>query len=138
MWKSKLSVMAVEDFMLGEVFTKAVLILSVALASNAVVSTPAAGQVKGAVGVCISWGASPDHVEDAVVVVPSGNPVLDAAVPGSIRQLNWPRPTNPAGVNVWVGIWMSVDGAPLPTGAKVTCEKADDLFARSQRPTRTT
>lgn len=101
-------------------------------------AAPATAQVKGAVGVCVRWGASPDHVEDAVVVVPSGNPVLDAAVPDAVRQMQWPRPAKRAGINAWVGIWMSVDGAPLPTGVKVSCEKADELLARSKRPQLTT
>lgn len=102
------------------------------------IASPAASQVKSAVGVCVRWGASPDHVEDAVVVVPSGNPVLDAAMPDSIRQLKWPMPSNPGQAHDWVGIWMSVEGAPIPPGPLPICEEADELLARSQRPIRAT
>lgn len=102
------------------------------------VAAPALAGVKAAVGVCVRWGPSPDHVQDAVVVVPSGNPVLDAAVPDSIRQMQWKAPKAAAGARGWVGIWMSVDGAPIPPGPLPSCDKADDILARSQRPTHAT
>jgi len=111
-------------------------IIAVGLAFAA--ASPALAEVKGAVGVCIRWGASPDHVQDAVVVVPSGNPVLDAALPDSIRQMQWRAPKPPAKAHDWVGVWMLVDGAPIPTGPLPGCDKAADLLARYRQPTHAT
>jgi hypothetical protein len=106
----------------------------VSLALGAV--APAAAQVRTAVGVCLHWGASPDHVEDVVIVVPSGNPVLDAALPDSIRQMQWRAPNGPGKRHEWLGVWMSVDGAPVPPGPPPSCAKADDLIGRPQLDTR--
>lgn len=102
------------------------------------VATPAAAQVRATVGVCLRWGASPDHVEDVVIVVPSGNPVLDAALPDSIRQMQWPAPKSPAKRRAWLGVWMSVDGAPVPPGPPPSCARADKLLRHPELDTRPT
>lgn len=110
------------------------------IAAGLILSTasPVRAEVRSAVGVCVRWGASTDHVQDVVIVAPSGNPVLDAALPDSIRQMQWPAPKPPARARDWLGLWMSVDGAPVPTGPLPSCKKADDLLARSRRPTHAT
>lgn len=114
-------------------------LISIAVATLALgVAAPAAAQVRATVGVCLRWGASPDHVEDVVIVVPSGNPVLDAALPDSIRQMQWRAPTNPAKRRDWLGVWMSVDGAPVPPGLPPSCAKADELLGHPQLDTRPT
>ncbi len=114
-------------------------LISIALASLALgVATPAAALVRTTVGVCLRWGASPDHVEDVVVVVPSGNPVLDAALPDSVRQMQWPAPKSPAKRWDWLGVWMSVDGAPVPPGPPPSCARADKLLRHPDLDTRPT
>lgn len=104
----------------------------------AVVPAPAIAGVRSTVGVCLRWGVSADHVEDVVIVVPSGNPVLDAALPDSIRQMQWKPPENPARRHDWLGVWMPVEGAPVPPGRPPSCRDADRLLARSRHPTRPT
>ena len=99
------------------------------LASLTLLSASAAGaqppatqeeddSLRGTVGVCIRWGADPNHVADAVVVVPSGNPTLDDAIPNTIRAMTWERPAHDYH-GEWVGITMAVSGGtskiPLPT-----------------------
>lgn len=114
-------------------------LISIALASLALgVATPAAAEVRTTVGVCLRWGASRDHVEDVVVVVPSGNPVLDAALPDSVRQMQWPAPKSRAKRRDWLGVWMSVDGAPVPPGPPPSCARADQLLGHPEFDTRPT
>ena len=109
------------------------LMIGLALALAVAGPAPAAAPVvKGAVGVCLRWGASRDHVRDVVIVHPSGNPVLDAALPDSIRQMQWARPTDPKAANGWNGVWMSVDGAPLPSAPSPDCKDAERLLPRPQ------
>lgn len=103
---------------------------AVLLAGGAAAAEPT--PIQGAVGVCMRWGPDPDHVVDVVVVHPSGNPVLDAAIPDTIRQLVWPRSMKPKEEGAWVGIWMSVDGAEMPQGPLPTCETADSLLPNPQ------
>jgi hypothetical protein len=69
--------------------------------------------LRGTAGVCVRWGRDPKHVEDAVVVVSSGNPTLDAALPATIRNMVWDRPTSPDYKGGWIGIVMAVAGAPV-------------------------
>ena len=75
--------------------------------------------VRGSVGVCIRWGSDPHHVADAIVVVGSGNPTLDRAVPDTIKNMEWERPNSPTYHGEWIGIVMAVDGSapnlPLPS-----------------------
>ncbi len=108
----------------------ATLLTAALLATTAGAAEPArpATPIQGAVGVCMRWGGDPEHVADVVVVHPSGNPILDAAIPDTIRQMVWPRTTKPQDEGAWVGIWMSVDGADLPQGPLPTCETADSLL----------
>ena len=106
-----------------------------AVATAATVGAAVAAEatpIQGAVGVCMRWGADPEHVVDVVVVHPSGNPVLDAAIPDTIRQMVWPRTMKPKEEGAWVGIWMTVDGADMPQGPLPTCETADSLLPNPQ------
>jgi hypothetical protein len=74
--------------------------------------------LRGTVGVCIRWGGDPKHVADAVVVVPSGNPVLDRAIPDTVRAMTWDKPDGDYH-GQWIGITLQVAGGsgdmPLPT-----------------------
>lgn len=103
-----------------------------ALMSAAVwfVTTPAVAQganqaagsdLRGTAGVCVRWDG-PTHVADAVVVVSSGNPTLDRALPDTIRNMAWQAP-DPPYHGEWVGITMAVAGAqasmPLPSCASL-------------------
>lgn len=110
--------------------TRAMIIV---LATALAVPAPAP---KGLVGVCLRWGASPDHAQEVVVVRPSGNPVLDAALPDSVRQMRWPRPADLKTADAWLGVWMSVDGAPVPPGPPPACDRADQLLPKPQLDTR--
>jgi hypothetical protein len=69
-----------------------------------------APEVRGTAGVCIRWADDPDHVADAVVVVPSGNDALDQALPASVKTMRWPRPTGDKGE--WMGITIAVGEGP--------------------------
>lgn len=66
--------------------------------------------LRGTAGVCVRWDSA-THVADAVVVVSSGNPTLDRALPDTIRSMAWPAP-DPPYHGEWVGITMAVAGAP--------------------------
>lgn len=82
--------------------------------------TPQAGpSLKGTVGVCVRWGADDHHVEEAVVVKPSGNAILDATIPDTLRALTWARP--PGDTGAWTPLNVSVDGAP-PAQEMPSCE----------------
>jgi hypothetical protein len=74
--------------------------------------------LKGKAGVCVRWGIDSKHVEEAVVVVSSGNPVLDQALPHTLTSMEWPSPASPPYKGEWVGIVIGVAGAdssgPLP------------------------
>jgi len=105
----------------------------VGLASALAVPAPAP---KGLVGVCLRWGGSPDHVQDVVVVRPSGNPVLDGALPDSVRQMQWRRPAGLKAAGAWLGVWMSIDGTPVPSGPPPGCDAADRLLPKPQLDTR--
>lgn len=105
-------------------------ILILGLAAALASAAPAAARAPAAaVGVCLRWGPADDHVQDVVIVSPSGNPVLDAALPDAIRQMVWRRPAHPALARDWVGVWMSVDGAPLRPSAPPSCADADRRLA---------
>ncbi|HEY0414479.1 MAG TPA: hypothetical protein VGD66_15195 [Allosphingosinicella sp.] len=68
--------------------------------------------LRGTAGVCVRWGADPKHAAEAVVVVSSGNPTLDRALPPTILNMEWERPASPAYQGEWIGILMAVAGAP--------------------------
>ncbi len=109
------------------------LVIGLALGLAVAGAAPAAAPtVKGAVGVCLRWGASRDQVRDVVIVHPSGNPVLDGALPDAIRQMRWTRPTDPKAAAGWTGVWMPVDGASPPPGPPPDCRNADRLLPRPQ------
>ena len=96
------------------------MIVSILLVAIALpVPTPVADAgLRGSVGVCIRWGIDPNHIADAVVVVGSGNPTLDQAVPATIKNMEWQRPSSTPYKGEWVGIVMAVDenlpNQPLP------------------------
>lgn len=94
--------------------------------------------IKGAVGVCMRFGPDPGRAVDVVVVHSSGNPLLDAGIPDTIRQLSWPVTMKPKEEGAWVGIWMTVDGADMPQGPLPNCETADSLLPHPQMQTHPT
>ncbi|KQY95871.1 hypothetical protein ASD21_05005 [Caulobacter sp. Root1455] len=89
---------------------------------------PQPDPLKGTVGVCIRWGEDPDHVQEAVVVVSSGNPILDQVTPDTVRNMAWPRPTESSYAGGWVGVNLAVAGdtsvRPLPSCASLKQPKA--------------
>lgn len=94
--------------------------------------------IQGAVGVCLRFGPDPGRAVDVVVVHPSGNPVLDANIPDTIRQLSWPVTMKPKEEGAWVGVWMTVDGADMPQGPLPDCATADSLLPNPQMQSRPT
>jgi hypothetical protein len=102
-------------------------LLGAALLLAAGTPAPAAADddadLRGTAGVCIRWGADPHRVEEAVVVVSSGNPTLDAALPPTILNMPWERPASPGYRGEWIGIVMAVAGAP----ANIPLPKCDTL-----------
>lgn len=87
-------------------------------------TAPSEPSLKGTVGVCVRWGDDPDHVAEAVVVVSSGNPILDDATPRSVRGMEWPRPTGNSYNGGWIGVNMSFEedtpeNWPLPNCASL-------------------
>lgn len=60
------------------------------------------------VGVCVRWGVDDRHIEDAVVVEPSGDVALDRSIPGSLRAMPWARPAGDQGQ--WVGVSIALNG----------------------------
>jgi uncharacterized NAD(P)/FAD-binding protein YdhS len=66
--------------------------------------------LSGTAGLCIRWDG-PEHISDAIVVVSSGNPALDEAVPSLIRARRWQRP-DPYN-HGWVGIAFTAQSKPL-------------------------
>lgn len=81
------------------------------LASGAVQAKPtdlAKRSAANSVGVCVRWGVDDRHIEDAVVVEPSGDIALDKSIPGSLRAMNWARPDGDQGQ--WVGVSIALNG----------------------------
>lgn len=82
------------------------------------------------VGVCVRWGVDDRHIEDAVVVEPSGDVQLDRSIPASLRAMAWARPAGDQGQ--WVGVSIALNGgnaeglrpdcAGLPTQSKADGE----------------
>ena len=81
--------------------------------------------LRGTVGMCIRWDG-PAHIGDAVVVVSSGNPTLDAAMPATVKAMEWKRP-NPPYSGSWIGITFAVaegtTNMPLPDCTKYPLPK---------------
>ncbi len=107
------------------------LVIRLALFAAMVTALPAAAQpafqeeqvsFKGTVGVCVRWGFDPHHVVDAVVVVSSGNPQLDQAVPDTVREMRWEKPTDDYH-GEWMGITMQVAGSDMTLPAPECDEK---------------
>lgn len=95
---------------------------------------PRATATRGAPGVCIRWNRpNSSRVAEAEVVRSSGNRELDARVARSIPQMDWP-----VGVDdyrgQWVGIWMSVGGAPIPTDLPDCSALRDRSWAPAPAP----
>ena len=74
-------------------------------------AAPAAAEAsgQGVVGVCVRWGDDAHHLADAVVVDPSGNNLLDNAIPNTLRSMAWDKPADYDGA--WLGLSIGVDGA---------------------------
>ncbi|MDB5421430.1 MAG: hypothetical protein JWR59_1377 [Brevundimonas sp.] len=82
--------------------------------------TPApAPRLVGVVGICVRWEADPLHVAEVVVVRPSGNPTLDAAMAPTAKATNWPKVAGDTGG--WTGRWVSMGGVPIPPGPQPDC-----------------
>lgn len=75
--------------------------------------------LQGVVGVCVRWGASSSHLSDVVVVKPSGNALLDAAIPETLKGLDWPSPQGDTGG--WTALSVGVGGVE-PTGEAPSCD----------------
>jgi hypothetical protein len=91
------------------------------LASGAVQAKPtdlAKRSAASSVGVCVRWGADDLHIEDAVVVEPSGDVALDKSIPGSLRAMNWARPDGDQGH--WVGVSIALNGGSA-SGLRPDC-----------------
>jgi hypothetical protein len=71
---------------------------------------PAKSDFYGVIGLCVRWRSDPQHVADAVVVVPSASPVLNQGTPQTIKGMSWSEPSNYDGR--WVGVNLSIGGAP--------------------------
>jgi hypothetical protein len=65
----------------------------------------------GTVGLCIRWGEDPKHVADVVVVVSSGDEDLDQGIAGTVRRMEWDRPTR-GYHHEWMGINLAVGANP--------------------------
>jgi hypothetical protein len=101
----------------------------IAAAPQAVFAQGSAGldAQKGSVGVCVRWtDEDAHHVADAVVVDPSGDPVLDAAIGPTVEGLSWDKPESYDGG--WVGVRISVgdkaSADPLPDCTRMLAEPA--------------
>ena len=95
---------------MGKAFPLAV-VAAALLASGAVQAKPtdpAKPSAAGSVGVCVRWGADDRHIEDAVVVAPSGDVALDKSIPDSLRAMTWVRPDGDQGQ--WVGVSIALNG----------------------------
>ena len=111
--------------MLGRVKVETQMIGLFGFAAAIIAPFQSNADLRGTAGVCIRWDR-PAHVADVVVVVSSGNPILDTALPDTIRALKeWPAPDAYDGG--WVGINFSVDGdkdnRPLPNCAEYRLPK---------------
>ena len=74
----------------------------------ATMQADAAVDLSGTTGVCIRWDG-PEHIGGAVVVVSSGNAVLDAAIPSTLENIRWQRPDPPCRGG-WLGIIFTAEG----------------------------
>jgi hypothetical protein len=64
----------------------------------------------GAVDLCLRWSpADPAHVTDVVLTNSSGDEALDAKIPGMVRDIPFPRPTDDDGS--WFGLNLSFGAA---------------------------
>lgn len=89
-----------------------------AAALSALILVPSAGVVaaaedaappKGAVGVCVRWGADPTKLAEVVLVKPSGDPRVDVMVPEALRAMPFPKPDGDTGA--WRAMSVGVGGA---------------------------
>lgn len=84
--------------------------LAVSIVAAITVPQPRADDLRGTAEVCIRWDG-PCHIADAVVVRPSGNPMLDASLPATIKAMAWQHPDQPYNGG-WMGVTVAVIGAP--------------------------
>lgn|GEM_PF-7093869 len=73
------------------------------------VPAPDAAPPKGAVGVCVRWGADPTRLAEVVLVKPSGDPRVDVMVPEALRAMPFPKPDGDTGA--WRAMSVGVGGA---------------------------
>ena len=86
------------------------MILLVTLMAALAASPDGTDDLHGTAGVCIRWDG-PQHIADAVVVQSSGNPILDASLPATIKAMAWQRPEPPYNGG-WMGVTFAVSGSP--------------------------
>lgn len=79
------------------------------VAAAAEAPAPDAAPPKGAVGLCVRWGADPTKLAEVVLVKPSGDPRVDAMVPEALRAMPFPKPDGDTGA--WRAMSVGVGGA---------------------------
>jgi hypothetical protein len=101
------------------------LILIPGAGAAAAVETAAAPQMvededlKGAVGVCVRWGADPTRVAEVVVVKPSGDDRVDALATATLKEMPFPKPAGDTGG--WRAMSMGIGGAE-PLSEAPSCD----------------
>lgn len=94
-------------------------ILAAVTALQSVETIQQAQRLAGVVGICARWETDPLRVVEVIVVRPSGNATLDAAVPPTVKTTAWPRPAGDTGG--WTGRWVAIGGVPIPPGPQPDC-----------------
>lgn len=101
-------------------------------AAGAAAAAEDAAPPKGAVGVCVRWGADPTKLAEVVLVKPSGDPRVDVMVPEALRAMPFPRPDGDTGawraMSVGVGGAEPLDEAPDCGGLASTVD--EPIFSR--------
>jgi hypothetical protein len=99
---------------------------ALALLASLQVATPAPQPANGApgpVGLCVRWGADPEHVSDAVVVTSSGNPAIDERVRSNTKSVRLLRPSAPGYKGQWKGMLVATSPVrpkiPAPSCAQL-------------------
>ena len=77
------------------------------------------------------WGAAADKLAEVVVVEPSGNALLDSAIPNTLREMPWAKPQGYGGE--WVGLSVGVAGSK-PTGKVPSCNSLAEEVTGPARP----
>ncbi|WGM45780.1 hypothetical protein KOAAANKH_00644 [Brevundimonas sp. NIBR10] len=95
------------------------ILMAASLASQSVEEIQQAPRLAGVVGVCARWESDSLRVVEVIVVRPSGNATLDAAVPPTVKATAWPKPAGDTGG--WTGRWVAIGGVPIPPGPQPDC-----------------